>query len=105
MPASQVTSLALGSVPASLVAIPAPGSVLALSHVPPPGFRPIPPGKIPFANSNGKQEISDGSDTQFAKLEKELTLEQNSKSQVSTTSSEGEHREGTCRAQFQEQKG
>jgi hypothetical protein len=31
-------------------------------------------GKVPFANRNGKPDISDGSDLQVAKLKKELTL-------------------------------
>ncbi len=33
-------------------------------------------GKVPFANSNGKPDISDSSDTQVAKLKKELTIAQ-----------------------------
>ncbi len=32
--------------------------------------------KVPFANRNGKQDKSDGSDTQVAKIKKELTLAQ-----------------------------
>ena len=30
--------------------------------------------KVPFANRNGKQDKSDGSDTQVAKINKDLTL-------------------------------
>ncbi len=69
-------------------------------------------GKVSFANRNGKPYISDCSDTQVAKLkpEKELLstnsrVTTNCKSQESTTSSEGEHREGACRVRFQEQEG
>ncbi len=32
--------------------------------------------KVPFANRNGKQDKSDGSDTQVAKIKQELTLAQ-----------------------------
>jgi hypothetical protein len=35
-----------------------------------------PKGKVPFANRNGKPDISDDSDTQAANLKKELTLSQ-----------------------------
>ncbi len=62
--------------------------------------------KAPFGNRNGRPDKSDGLEPQFAKLKKELTLvEKNTKSQEPTTPSQGEHREGTCEARFQEQEG
>jgi hypothetical protein len=62
--------------------------------------------KGPFGNRNGRPDKSDGLDPQFAKLKKANSCtERNIKSQEPTTPSQVEHREGTCRAQFQEQEG
>ena len=64
--------------------------------------------KAPFGNRNGRPDKSDGLDPQFAKLKKELTLAHREISNLTnqpTTPSQGEHREGTCGARFQEQEG
>jgi hypothetical protein len=57
--------------------------------------------KATFGNSNDRPDKSDGLDPQFAKS----CAERNIKSQEPTTPSQGEHREGTCRARLQEQEG
>ncbi len=54
--------------------------------------------KVPFANSNGKPNKSDGSDTQVAKIKKDLTL--TFEAQESTTSIQEECGQGMSRAQF-----
>ncbi len=63
--------------------------------------------KVPFANRNGVPDKSDGSDTQVAKINKDLTLVRREKLRGSriTTSSQREEGKRTCRAQFQEQDG
>ncbi len=57
-----------------------------------------------FGNHNGRTDKSDGLDPQFNKLKNDLSLALREifKSQETTTPSQGEHHEGTCRAQFQE---
>jgi hypothetical protein len=56
-----------------------------------------PKSKVPFANRNGQPNNSDGTHSQVAKLKNDLTLAQReiAKAQKSTTSSKGEHCEGT----------
>ncbi len=62
--------------------------------------------KAPFGDQNGRPDKSDGLNQQFTKLRKELTLAQREiKFQEPTTPSQGEYREGTCGARFQEQEG
>ncbi len=60
--------------------------------------------KASLGNRNGQTDKSDGLDPQHAKLKKDLSTSRDFKSQEPTKPSQGEHREGTCRAQFQEQK-
>jgi hypothetical protein len=61
--------------------------------------------KASLGNRNGRADKSDSLDPQFAKLKKGLSLALRDISNLKNQPSQGEHREGTCRAQFQEQEG
>ncbi len=64
--------------------------------------------KVPFANHNGRPDKTDGSDTQVAKIMKNLTLTQRETAKLKNQLHQAEENMAhsyLCRVQFQEQEG